>query len=313
MAAGGVHQTSFAMVAAQPNPMATTFCASAAQPYGVRQLAAHPMSTMAPPTSMQMASMPLMGTRTLALPSMMPRGPVDLLVTGAIISENEVSADHLIASGNLIEDYAAEAALLARFHQIHGNALASSAVSHQTLPVQYEQHALAPVEARADAGQNVPLEHQSAAPMVAPVASSAHRPTNCEWMFNDVATGWLGIHALAHLNPLRWSGPLSFEKALQDLEDVRAHDNRPIIVKVPANTSHESSFANAGQAIDYIRSVAYGEPQLAEEQRSLEFSETAMQQSYVVEHDNATKPTRSDSLTGAAARLQRAGFAVGQP
>lgn len=77
--------------------------------------------------------------------------------------------------------------------------------------------------------------------------------SNCEWMFGDAATGVIGLHALAHLNPLRWSGPVSFTKASADLEDVLAQGGRPIIVKVPANTGNVKNFDTTQEAITYLK------------------------------------------------------------
>merc|ERR1712190_491378 len=81
-------------------------------------------------------------------------------------------------------------------------------------------------------------------------------PTNCEWMFGDVAMGWLGVHHLAHLNPLRWSGPVSFDKAIQDLEDVRRHDNRPILIKIPAYSLEMKQFPDIDSTLEHIRQLS---------------------------------------------------------
>mmetsp|Transcript_34367 Transcript_34367/g.94680 ORF Transcript_34367/g.94680 Transcript_34367/m.94680 type:complete len:267 (+) Transcript_34367:69-869(+) len=79
---------------------------------------------------------------------------------------------------------------------------------------------------------------------------------NCEWMFGDAATGILGFHGMASMNPLRWSGPVTFDKGIADLEEVLKHGTRPIIVKVPAGvSSKEQSFKTPEEAIDYLKSV----------------------------------------------------------
>merc|ERR1712039_121951 len=89
------------------------------------------------------------------------------------------------------------------------------------------------------------------------VAMSQAQASNCEWMFDDCATGWLGIHALAHLNPLRWSGPTTFDAAIRDLEDVLKHHTcRPIRVKVPANSSNAKTFKTTDEAIAYLKEKA---------------------------------------------------------
>merc|ERR1712187_396472 len=66
---------------------------------------------------------------------------------------------------------------------------------------------------------------------------AADKKATPEWMFDDCAEGWFGIHALDHLDPLRWSGEQSLEKSIKDLADVlKHHRSRPIRVKVPADT-----------------------------------------------------------------------------
>jgi len=78
--------------------------------------------------------------------------------------------------------------------------------------------------------------------------------SNCEWMFGDVATGALGFSEFAHFNPLRWSGPVAFEKAIKDLEEVLNKDgSRAIIVKVPANASKHHSFETIEEAMAHLQ------------------------------------------------------------
>merc|ERR1712039_371437 len=48
--------------------------------------------------------------------------------------------------------------------------------------------------------------------------------SNCQWMFGDVGkdAGFFGgIASLAHLNPMRWSDPMSFRQAISELEQIR--------------------------------------------------------------------------------------------
>jgi glycosyltransferase involved in cell wall biosynthesis len=76
----------------------------------------------------------------------------------------------------------------------------------------------------------------------------------CEWMFGDAATGIMGFQALASLNPLRWSGAVSFEKGIQDMEEVLKHGTRPLILKVPAGvSSKERKFANPEEVIAFLK------------------------------------------------------------
>jgi hypothetical protein len=81
------------------------------------------------------------------------------------------------------------------------------------------------------------------------------RELDCEWMFGDAATGLFGVHGMADLNPLRWSGSLTIDKAIEQLQRVQEHGNRPIILKVPANTKtkDEHKFDTIEQAIAYLR------------------------------------------------------------
>lgn len=77
---------------------------------------------------------------------------------------------------------------------------------------------------------------------------------DCEWMFGDAASGALGFSEMAHLNPLRWSGSVSFEKAISDLEAVLSTGSRPIMVKVPAGVSTASqSFATTEKALEFLK------------------------------------------------------------
>jgi len=78
--------------------------------------------------------------------------------------------------------------------------------------------------------------------------------SDCEWMFGDAATGALGFNELSHLNPFRWSGPTSFEKAIYDLEDVLKVGSRSILAKVPAGIQTKSRrFETTEEAIAYLK------------------------------------------------------------
>jgi len=75
-------------------------------------------------------------------------------------------------------------------------------------------------------------------------------------MFGDAASGLLGFNELAHLNPLRWSGSVSFERGISDLEGVAQKGSRPIFVKVPSGVSTVAQeFATTQAAIDYLKRV----------------------------------------------------------
>jgi len=76
---------------------------------------------------------------------------------------------------------------------------------------------------------------------------------DCERMFGDCATGALGIHQFADLNPLRWSGSLSIPKAIEQLRYVEKKMDRPIILKVPSGVrSSEIKLDNIEAAVNHL-------------------------------------------------------------
>jgi len=80
--------------------------------------------------------------------------------------------------------------------------------------------------------------------------------SDCEWMFEDAGSGALGIQAMAPLNPFRWSGSLSFEKAISALEEELSKGSRPILLKVPSGVSTPSKrFETTEDALAYLRKV----------------------------------------------------------
>lgn len=91
--------------------------------------------------------------------------------------------------------------------------------------------------------------------MKQPMAYHQKPKTDCEWMFGDAATGLLGFHEMAGLNPLRWSGSKTFQQAIQDIRTACAQKDRPIIVKVPSGiTSKENLFNTSEEAIQFLQS-----------------------------------------------------------
>ena len=74
----------------------------------------------------------------------------------------------------------------------------------------------------------------------------------CEWMYGDE-------NAAARLNPLRWSGAISIEVCVNQLEAAMAKNknDRPIIVKKPAGAfAKEHLLESTNQAIVFIKSRA---------------------------------------------------------
>jgi len=77
-----------------------------------------------------------------------------------------------------------------------------------------------------------------------------------EWMYGDCATGAIGFHELAHLNPFRWSGPISFLEAISQLESAAETSSRPILLKIPAGVTTEAvRLETIEEAILHIRTV----------------------------------------------------------
>jgi len=78
--------------------------------------------------------------------------------------------------------------------------------------------------------------------------------SDCEWMFADCAMGAIGFNMYAHFNPFRWSGAISFEKAICELEEVQIKGSRPILVRVPAGVSTTSLRCETTEsAISYLK------------------------------------------------------------
>merc|ERR1712232_1515443 len=91
-------------------------------------------------------------------------------------------------------------------------------------------------------------------------ASESTKELNCEWMYGVAATGCTaGIHALAHLNPLRWSGATPIGKVIEDLRELQQKGDHPIIVRVPPGVmTKQVELNNIEEAIHYLESKARG-------------------------------------------------------
>ncbi len=75
-------------------------------------------------------------------------------------------------------------------------------------------------------------------------------------MYTNAADGPLGIKAMAHLNPFRWSGPVSLEKCISDIEEaVELYGEKwKFTVKLPANTMKAAGEGKtAAEAVALIR------------------------------------------------------------
>merc|ERR1711933_552115 len=93
-------------------------------------------------------------------------------------------------------------------------------------------------------------------------------------MFDDSAEGILGMHALAHLDPWRWSGSRSIEKTIEDLELVLKHvksfaekvmEDLDLVSEKKSKTrsirlwfasSDEMSFKTIEEAIAYLQEIS---------------------------------------------------------
>jgi len=76
---------------------------------------------------------------------------------------------------------------------------------------------------------------------------------DCEWMFGDLNPG-------ARLNPVRWSGSLSFAACSAILEEQQeAKANRPIVTKAPSGVlSKERRFDECQSAIQWLKGITEG-------------------------------------------------------
>jgi hypothetical protein len=108
--------------------------------------------------------------------------------------------------------------------------------------------------------QTIEILGQVAAKMHAPHSSYP----DCEWMYGDCSEGAIGIHDLAGLNPLRWSGSRNLLKGIVELQDAQhkcrtssGPKERPIIMKVPAGVLRkELNFHNFEEAIRHLQKIA---------------------------------------------------------
>lgn len=77
--------------------------------------------------------------------------------------------------------------------------------------------------------------------------AAAVKHPDCEWMYGDLLWG-------ANIVPTNWSGSISFEKGIEQLENQQKKKDRPIIVKIPSGvTSKENKFKNCENAIQFIK------------------------------------------------------------
>jgi hypothetical protein len=86
------------------------------------------------------------------------------------------------------------------------------------------------------------------------LAEAGLADADCEWMYGDCGTGWLGIHWFAQFNPFRWSGSLTIKDGLEALHGVRG--DRPVIVKSPSGVfSSQNHFDGTETAIKFLEGV----------------------------------------------------------
>jgi hypothetical protein len=77
--------------------------------------------------------------------------------------------------------------------------------------------------------------------------------SDCEWMFGDAAPGAV-LSELAHLNPWRWSGSVSVENAIQQIQDISNEQDRPIVIKQPSGIfSNKYCFQDCAAALDFLQ------------------------------------------------------------
>jgi len=90
---------------------------------------------------------------------------------------------------------------------------------------------------------------------------------SCEWMFGDAANGLCGLHSMVGLNPLRWSGTVSIDKAIQQITEVQRHNDRPISLNVLPNdfSARQHAFPTTQQALNYLLFLQKPEVQYVQE------------------------------------------------
>jgi len=114
---------------------------------------------------------------------------------------------------------------------------------------------------------------------------------SCEWMFGDAANGLCGLHSMVGLNPLRWSGTVSIDKAIQQITEVQRHNDRPITLNVLPNDvcARQHEFPTTQQALNYllslqepvaVQTMKYAAPQVISEPVQYVQQEAAPQYTY---------------------------------
>jgi hypothetical protein len=180
------------------------------------------------------------------------------LYAGAVIGEMNVTREQLISQGRLIPDDQREAQIMQQTSGMPGYMPYGHNVGVPISNYIDFQQAKDPIYAGVRHGQGgqvvQPGSHHMPQHAVNYGGPQHAAPKDCEWMFGDAATGILGFHMLAHLDPLRWSGSKTFQQAISDLEQVCRHGTRPIIVKAPSGVmSKENHFKTPQEAIAFLQ------------------------------------------------------------
>jgi len=93
-------------------------------------------------------------------------------------------------------------------------------------------------------------------------ASGKQAAHPCEWMFGDAGSGMGSLGMIfSHYNPLRWSGSITCETAISQLEALAKHaaehkeSERPVVLKIPAGLSTpEQNYETVTAAIAHLKS-----------------------------------------------------------
>merc|ERR1712093_375797 len=107
---------------------------------------------------------------------------------------------------------------------------------------------------------NVASDKDTNCQRVQRLGSKVKEVANCKWMYGDAAEGYFGVHALAPLNPLRWSGLKTIGNVIEDLRELQQKEDHRIIVKVPpGEMSNEVKLKSIEEAIKYLEARRRGD------------------------------------------------------
>merc|ERR1711957_72095 len=96
------------------------------------------------------------------------------------------------------------------------------------------------------------------------------------------------------LNPLRWSGTASIDKAIQQITEVQRHNDRPISLNVLPNdfSARQHAFPTTQQALNYLLFLQKPEVQYVQEAApQVQYIQQAPQVQYIQQEAAPTMAT----------------------